>query len=301
MLLLSTWKFGLPANEASIPILKNNGSAMDAVVEAATVTELSPDVQSVGKYSKPNAQGYLQLDAAVMDGTTGACGAVMAMEGIARATQVAREVLRDGRHVNLAGHGAAEFALQHGFQTERLVDERGLQWLEEHQKQQEQEKANGSPEGRDIGHDTIGILAIDSQGHIATACTTSGSGGKLPGRVGDSPIIGSGLYCDDASGGCVATGFGEDILKVCGSFLVVELMRAGIPPQEACQRGIARIAAHFYKSAAKSTPLRQCALLACNMQGAIGAACTTEGFSYAFWDGSRNQLIEAPVWEKDFT
>ena len=210
-LLLSTWPFGMPANEAAIPILTKGGSAMDAAVEAATHTELSPDVNSVGRYSKPNAAGELQLDAAVMDGPTGRCGAVGALERVATATKVAREVMRDGRHVLLAGEGATQFALRHDFQPERLVDVKGLQWLQEHE--------SGSNEN--TGHDTIGVIAIDAQGVLAAVCTTSGTGAKTPGRVGDSPIIGAGLYCDGMFGAAVATGHGEDILKVCASFLAV--------------------------------------------------------------------------------
>ena len=290
-LLLSTWPFGMPANEAAIPILRKGGTAMDAVVEAATYTELSPDVNSVGRFSKPNAAGELQLDAAVMDAATGRCGAVGALEAIPTATRVAREVMRDGRHVFLAGAGATQFALQHGFTPERLVDARGLAWLEEH----EAERC------KDAGHDTIGVIAIDTHGALATACTTSGLGGKLPGRVGDSPMIGAGLYCDSEIGACVGTGHGEDILKVCASFLVVERMRLGATPQQACEEAVVRMVDFARRGALTGDePLRRSAVLACTMNGEIGAAATVPGFEYACWDGNSNVLKKAPNWEEGF-
>lgn len=292
-LLLSTWPFGVPANEAAIPILERGDSALDAVVEAATQAEGSLETDTVGRYSKPNRLGALQLDAAVMDGATGGCGAVGALEGVFTATRVAREVMNDGRHVFLVGEGAIRFALKRGFKTERLVDTRGLEWLEK-------DEAEASKPKRDTGHDTIGIIAVDNAGDLAVACTTSGLGGKLPGRVGDSPIVGSGLYCDRTVGACVATGVGEDIMKVCASFLVVERMRSGDSPQQACQEAIRRIAQYPSADPEDSARARTSAVLACNLKGEVGAAVTQPKFKYAYWDGSENKLIEAAVLGHEF-
>lgn len=290
-ILLATWPFGQKTNEAAIPILTGGGTALEAVIEAATFTELSPETETVGRFGNPNALGVVQLDAAVMDGTTGECGAVAALEDISTPAKVALAVMRDGRHVNIFGDGAKLFALQHGFKTERQISARGAAWLEKHEAET---KPTFDP---NADHDTMGVIAKDHQGRLAAVCTTSGIGGKLPGRVGDSPIIGSGVYCDGDVGACVATGYGEDILKVCGSFLVVEKMREGMTPQEACQFAIKRIV-HFRRK--MNAPVRHAALLACNKDGAVGAAVSAPGFPYAYWDGEHNELLDAPIWDKDF-
>ena len=183
-----------------------------------------------------------------------------------------------------------QFALRHGFQPERLVDVKGLQWLQEHE----------SGRNENTGHDTIGVIAIDTQGVLAAVCTTSGTGAKTPGRVGDSPIIGAGLYCDGMFGAAVATGHGEDILKVCASFLVVEQIRMGASPQEACQEAVSRIVEFAKRGAAADEALRTSAVIACNIKGETGAASTCPGFEYAYWDGETNRQIKAPNWQDNF-
>lgn len=285
-LLLSTWRFGLPANEAGAKILLAGGTALEAAIAAGAQAEGDPTVNSVGYGGLPNSDGVVQLDAAVMDGKTGGAGAVGALEGIVHAVRVAEAVMRDGRHVFLVGEGAKRFALEHGLQEQDLLTEDAWKWYE-------QFRRTGI---KGDFFDTIGAVALDKSGDLAAICTTSGLSGKLPGRVGDSPLIGAGLYADNEVGAAAATGVGEDILKVCGSFLVVEFMRRGKSPQEACEEAIRRCAKHQ-----RRTEPTQCCFLACNREGAVGGASTRAGFQYAHWTPERNILIDAPSLGKDFT
>lgn len=285
-LLVSTWRFGLPANEAGAKILLAGGTALDAAIAAGAYAEADPTVNSVGYGGLPNSAGVVQLDAAVMDGKTGRAGAVGALEGIVHAVRVAEAVMHDGRHVFLVGEGAKRFALDHGFKEQDLLTEDAWKWYEEFRR---------TGVKRNF-FDTIGVVALDRYGDLAAICTTSGLAGKLPGRVGDSPLIGAGLYADNEVGAAAATGVGEDILKVCGSFLVVEFMRDGKSPQEACQEAIRRCARHQRRDEPT-----QCCFIACNREGAVGGASTREGFQYAHWTPERNVLIDAPSLGKDFT
>lgn len=285
-LLLSTWRFGLPANEAGAKILLAEGTALDAAIATGAHAEADPTVNSVGYGGLPNSAGVVQLDAAVMDGKTGRAGAVGALEGIVHAVRVAEAVMRDGRHVFLVAEGAKQFALDHGFQEQDLLTEDAWKWFEGFRR-------TGI---KGDFFDTIGVVALDAHGDLAAICTTSGLSGKLPGRVGDSPLIGAGLYADNEVGAASATGVGEDILKVCGSFLVVELMRLGRSPQEACEEAIRRCAKHQQRA-----DPTQCCFLACNREGAIGGASTRKGFQYAHWTPERNILIDALSLDKDFT
>jgi isoaspartyl peptidase/L-asparaginase-like protein (Ntn-hydrolase superfamily) len=284
--LLSTWPFGLPANEAGAKILLAGGTALHAAIVAGAHAEADPTVNSVGYGGLPNSAGVVQLDAAVMDGKTGGAGAVGALEGIVHAVRVAEAVMRDGRHVFLVGEGAKRFALEHGFKEQDLLTEDAWKWYEEYRR---------TGQKKDF-FDTIGVVALDTHGDLAAICTTSGLSGKLPGRVGDSPLIGAGLYADNDVGGAAATGVGEDILKVCGSFLVVEMMRLGKSPQEACQETIRRCAKHQ-----RRPEPTQCCFIACNRDGAVGGASTREGFQYAHWTPERSILIDAPALGKGFT
>ena len=277
--LVSTWHFGFPANEAGAKVLASGGAALEATIVTGAHAEMAPDVDSVGYGGLPNSDGVVQLDAAVMEGKTGHAGAVGALEGIVPSVRVAEKVMRETEHVFLVGEGAKRFALERGFEERDLLNDHARKWYEEF-------KRTGK---KSDFFDTIGVIALDEGGDLAATCTTSGLAGKLPGRVGDSPLIGSGLYCDNEVGAAAGTGVGEDILKVCGSFLVVELMRYGRSPQEACDEAVRRCAKHQ-----RRTELTQCCFIALNCDGDVGGASTKKGFQYALWKDGKNILIDAP-------
>ncbi|MEN1681352.1 MAG: N(4)-(beta-N-acetylglucosaminyl)-L-asparaginase [Planctomycetota bacterium] len=283
---VSTWRHGLDANSAAWAVLQGQGPAIDAVEAGARKTESDPGNLTVGIGGLPDRSGRVTLDACIMD-DSGGCGSVACLAEIAHPVSVARRVMEKTPHVMLVGSGALEFALANGFQRENLLTERArAEW--------EKWKANnpaaiGEREVNVENHDTIGILARDRGGRLAGACTTSGMAWKLPGRVGDSPLIGAGLYVDDEVGAATATGVGEAVIKVSGSFLVVELMRQGHPPGEACRMAIDRLVR-------KSPDWRkiQVGFVALDKAGNHGAYAIQPGFNYAVRDGSGNRLIAAP-------
>ncbi|MCZ6602877.1 MAG: N(4)-(beta-N-acetylglucosaminyl)-L-asparaginase, partial [Planctomycetota bacterium] len=231
-IVISTWKHGVAANEAAWKILSEGGSSLDAVEAGVRVSEGDPNVSSVGYGGRPNADGVVELDAAIMNGVTRQAGSVGSIQKIKHPISVARRVMEKTPHVMLVGDGARRFAVAEGFPEEDLLTERSREAY-----QKWKAKPKGGPEGKD----TIGMVAVDKEGGLSAACTTSGLAWKLPGRVGDSPLIGSGLYADVSAGGASATGIGEEVIKVCGSFLIVETMRHGASPQDACETAIARI------------------------------------------------------------
>ncbi|MCX7045523.1 MAG: N(4)-(beta-N-acetylglucosaminyl)-L-asparaginase [Candidatus Sumerlaeota bacterium] len=307
-LILSTWEFGLRANEAGWRILARSGKALDAVEATATAAEDDPKINTVGYGGYPNEDGVVQLDAALIDGKSGRMGAVLALEGIRHPTAVARKILEAGKHIYLAGAGAKSFALGNGFKEENLLIPKTLQWYAEAIKERSAAAppaaakrsktgaaAARNTEGLLAGHDTIGILARDRKGGIAAACSSSGSGLKWRGRVGDSPIIGAGLYLDQETGGAVCTGLGERAIEVCGSFAVVEFMRQGMTPQEACEQILRRTAKRN-----ESRPDFQLAFIALRSDGAIGAACMKEGFVCALRDKSGSRIFPGRLYGRDF-
>lgn len=231
---IATWN--VPnATKAAYAILENGGTALDAIEQGCRVEEADEANQSVGKGGRPDRDGNVTLDACIMN-STGDYGAVVCMQNITHAISVARKVMEETPHVLLAGKGAEQFAIESGFKPENLLTTTSNQEWKEWRK-----TSNYKPIINIENHDTIGMLAIDSNGDIAGGCTTSGLAYKMAGRVGDSPIIGSGLFIDNKIGGATATGMGEEVLKTVGSFLIVELMRQGYSPQEACEEGIKRI------------------------------------------------------------
>ena len=250
---ISTWDFGvLRANQAAWAILSKGGRPLDAVEAGARVPEEDLKNHSVGRAGYPDRDGHVTLDASIMD-ETGGCGAVAGMEHIAHPISVARAVMEKTPHVLLVGEGATQFAVEQGFTYEKtlLTPESEVAWHEWLKTARYQPVANsetgtygksalGTPGGAK-NHDTIGMLAIDARGNISGACTTSGMAWKLRGRVGDSPIIGAGLYVDNEVGGATSTGVGEEVIRNVGSFLVVELMRQGLSPQAACKAAVERI------------------------------------------------------------
>lgn len=219
---------------------QETGSILDAVEIGANVTELDPDDMSVGYGGLPNEDGVVALDASVMYGPTHNCGSVAALERIKRACSVARLVMERTDHMMLVGEGALRFARAHGFPEEDLLTDKARRiWLR--WKENLSDKDDWLPEPTDnYGSDirpggTINVLGIDARGDVAGITTTSGLFGKIAGRIGDSPIIGAGLYVDNAVGAAGATGRGEEVIRTCGSFLAVEYMRQGMSPQKACE------------------------------------------------------------------
>ncbi len=270
----------MKCNQGALQILQVGGTAVDAVELGVSIVEKDPTTTSVGYGGLPNAEGVVQLDAAIMDGLSMEVGSVAGLEKIKHPVQVARKVMTDSPHVLLVGDGARRFAVSHGFKEENLLTEGAKkQWLA---------WKSGKKMKVDT-HDTIGALAIDRGGLMAAACTTSGLAWKIPGRVGDSPIVGAGLYCDGEVGGCVATGYGEEVLKICGSFLVVELMRQGRSPQEAVEAALDRMIKRDAANAGKLT-----AFLALRSDGAVGHASTSPGFQVAMSREGKHDLLESP-------
>jgi len=276
-IVVSTWKYGLKANPPAWKILEAGGSALDAVVEGVAVVERDPDVRSVGYGGYPNADGIVEVDAAVMDGRTLGYGAVAGLRRIDTPTAVARLVMEKTDHVLLVGEGALAFARAEGFQERDLLTDQARQaW--------EAWKAEGADRPSDA-HDTIGMLALDAAGNLAAACTTSGIAFKLSGRVGDSPLIGCGLYADNEAGAAAATGRGEEIDRICASFFIVERMRRGDSPQAACEAAVERLIARV-----PASRRYQMAFIALNPQGECGGAAARQGFSYTATDAHRHQL-----------
>ena len=226
-------------------ILSGGGTLLDAVEKSANVTELDPDDTSVGYGGLPNEHGVVQLDASIMYGPNHNCGSVAALEGIKTPCSVARLVMERTDHIHIVGRGAQDFARAHGFKVENLLTERArkiwLRWKENLSDKDDwfPPKDGNYNDKRTTG--TINVLAIDSNSDVAGITTTSGLAYKIPGRIGDSPIIGAGLYVDNEVGAAGATGRGEEILRTCGSFYVVEQMRNGKTPQEACEALCKRI------------------------------------------------------------
>ena len=296
----STWDFGIAANQAAWAILGRGGHALDALEAGARVPEADLRNHSVGKGGYPDRDGKVTLDASIMD-AEGNCGAVAALEHVTHAISVARRVMERTPHVLLVGDGALQFALEQGFEKENLLtpeaDRAWHEWLKTAQykpvvNSEVRDYGAGHPAARPGGkdnHDTIGMLALDAHGKLAGACTTSGMAWKLHGRVGDSPIIGAGLYVDGEVGAATSTGMGEEVIRNAGAFLVVELMRQGRTPAEACKEAVLRVL-HKHPSTARGT---QVAFLATNKDGDVGGYAIRHGFSYAVCD-ARDQSRLVP-------
>lgn len=299
-IVISTWPEGIKANEAAWNILKNKGKALDAVEKGVNVTESSINC-CVGLGANPDRDGIVTLDACIMD-ELGNCGAVAALERIKHPVSVARMVMEKTPHVFLVGEGAQQFAVKEGFPLEEQVLSPSAKkeydnWLKksEYKPIINIEKGHGpfAPSQLKDGaynHDTIGMVALDASGNVSGSCTTSGMGFKMRGRVGDSPIIGAGLFVDNEVGAATATGVGEEVIRICGTHLVVELMRQGNSPQEACRKAVERI---VKRDKAKAKDL-QVGFIAINKNGEHGAFCIQKGFEYAVcYADDKNYLIKA--------
>ena len=280
-IVISTWQHGIAANEEAYKLINKGFHSIDAVEAAVCVTEADPECTSVGYGGWPDRDGNVTLDACIMD-HTGNCGSVSFLQHIKHPISVARKVMDKTPHVMLSGEGALQFALKNGFHKEDLLTSKAREKWEEWLKD-----SKYKPIINIENHDTIGLLAIDKKNNISGACTTSGLAWKMHGRVGDSPIIGAGMFVDNEVGGCCATGVGEAVMKTLGSFLIVELMRQGASPQEACEEGISRIIKNQnYKD-------MQIGYLAINKKGEHGAFAVQKGFNYALHQNGKNKMIDS--------
>lgn len=282
-LILSTWNHGVPANAAAWAKLKETGSILDAVEAGVRDTELDMENLSVGLQGLPDREGITTLDASIMTGD-GACGSVAFVRQIKHPITLARAVMEKTPHVMLAGEGARQFAIAQGFPLEEEVLSPKAQIEYDKWKVTSQYKPIINIEN----HDTIGMIGIDAAGKLAGSCTTSGLAYKMHGRVGDSPIIGAGLYVDDEVGAATATGLGETIIRICGSFLIVELMRQGRTPQEACEEAVRRLV-----TKSKNIQDIQAGFLAINKDGETGAFAVHPGFNFAKAAAGGNSLIDS--------
>ena len=281
-IIISTWNHGLDANKVGYEILKNGGSALDAVEKGVVVVENDPTNQTVGIGGFPDKDGNVTLDACIMRGD-GGCGSVAFLQEIKNPISVARKVMEETPHIMLVGSGAQKFALEQGFQKENLLTEETKAdyeaWLEE---------SDYKPTINIENHDTISTLALDMHGKIAGACTTSGAAWKMHGRVGDSPLIGAGLFVDEEAGAAAATGLGEAVIRTAGSAMVVEAMRNGLSPYDACVEVVERI-----RRKHKSLKDLQVGFLALDMEGNYGSYSIHPGFNIAIGDDNGHKLIDA--------
>jgi isoaspartyl peptidase/L-asparaginase-like protein (Ntn-hydrolase superfamily) len=290
---IATWPFGMTAVKKAAELLDQGRPALDAALAGGQAVEDDPKVHSVGYGGIGNAIGTVQLDACVMDGKTLACGAVAGLENIRHPAAVARRVMEKTPHILLVGEGARHFALKEGFPLETLsTHESVAEWEKLKAKQKQQVMLTPHDHlGLKEGHDTVAVLARDSSGSLGGVCTTSGLPMKLPGRVGDSPLIGHGLYVDNTAGAAGGTGVGEEIIRIGGSMRIVEAMRHGRSAQEACELAIRRVnslAAH------RGVHPAQVAFLALDPKGGIGAACTERSnFQYAVARPGKVDLLKS--------
>jgi N4-(beta-N-acetylglucosaminyl)-L-asparaginase len=295
-LVVSTWDFGIAANKAAWAVLSAGGRSLDAVEAGARIPEADLTNHTVGRAGYPDRDGHVTLDASIMD-EFGNCGAVAALENIAHPVSVARRVMEKTPHVLLVGEGATQFAVEQGFIREELLTAESRQaWQKWRQSasgynpipnRENEESGRRPPHAGHIpggpgNHDTIGMLAIDQHGNLAGACTTSGMAWKMRGRVGDSPIIGAGLYVDNNIGAATSTGVGEEVIRNAGSFLVVELMRQGHSPVAACREAVRRI---LQRTSNRDKDF-QVGFLAISKSAQIGAWAVQKGFTYAVCDAS---------------
>ena len=272
---IATWPFALQAVEKAAQVLSEGGSAVDAAELGIHKVESDPTVDSVGKGGWLNARGELEMDAAMMHGGTLQVGCVAAMQGFEHPVTVARAVMEKSKHNIIVGSGAEEFAQQCGIEK---TDETELV-LPKARKQYEENCRKAAQEQQIVGHDTVGLIALDQNGDIVAATSTSGACMKTPGRVGDSPIIGSGFYAMNGAGACVATGMGEDIMRTCCSHHAVMLMEAGLSPKEAADKAV------LYATNAILATGHWCdciAIVCMNGKGEVGASCNHQGFTYAY-------------------
>ncbi|MGW8121726.1 isoaspartyl peptidase/L-asparaginase family protein [Roseivirga echinicomitans] len=282
-IVVSTWVHGMEANVGAWEVLSKGGKSVDAVEQGVRITEADPNNATVGIGGFPDRDGFVTLDACIMDHNEN-CGSVAFLQNFMHPISVARKVMDDTPHVMLVGEGAKKFALEKGFKEENLLTPNAEKaWRDWLKNQDYKPKINVE------NHDTIGMLALDADGDLSGACTTSGAAWKMHGRVGDSPIIGAGLYVDNEIGAATATGLGEFVIKICGSHMIVELMRQGYPPQEACKEAVDRIV-RKYPNSYKDL---QVGFLALSKTGEYGAYGIHKGFNFAVKSNTQDELIDS--------
>ncbi len=298
-IVISTWEFGKVANAEAWKTLGSGGRALDAVEAGVKIPEADPNNHSVGYGGLPDRDGRVTLDACIMD-EKGNCGSVMCLEHIVHAISVARLVMEKTPHVMLAGDGALQFALTNGFKKENLLtpesEKAWKEWLKQSRYEPQinienklYKSSSGVMPGSIANHDTIGMAAIDSAGNLSGACTTSGLAFKMHGRVGDSPIIGAGLFVDNEIGAATSTGMGEEVIRIVGSHTVVELMRQGLSPAEACKKTVERI---IDRNPEKAKTV-QVGFLALAKNGSFGAYALQKGFTYAVKTADEEKIYQS--------
>jgi N4-(beta-N-acetylglucosaminyl)-L-asparaginase len=301
---VSTWEFGKTANAGAWEILSKGGSALDAVEAGVKIPEADPSNQTIGLGGLPDRDGHVTLDACIMDENYN-CGSVMCLEHIVHAISVARLVMEKTPHIVLAGEGALQFALANGFKKENLLtpesEKAWKEWLKTSNYHPEinvenrlYNKSKDPMPGGPSNHDTIGMMAMDASGNLSGACTTSGLAYKIHGRVGDSPIIGAGLYVDNEVGAATSSGVGEEVIRIVGSHLVVELMRQGKSPEDACREAIERI---VKRNLEKSKDI-QVGFVALNKNGEYGGYSLQPGFVYSVTGKTINKVFPSKSFYK---
>jgi N4-(beta-N-acetylglucosaminyl)-L-asparaginase len=297
-IVVSTWDSGMPVNAEAWKILSANGKSVDAVEAGAVYIEDTINC-CVGLGGYPDRDGIVTLDACIMDEHAN-CGAVAGLERIKHPISVAKKVMTATPHVILVGNGAQQFALQNGFQLEPAelsedAKKEYQKWLEKSQYHPEiniEKKQGNGPfapmffDDGTLNHDTMGLVAMDAAGDLSGAVTTSGMAYKIHGRVGDSPIIGAGLFVDNEVGAATSSGLGEEVIRICGTHTVVEYMRQGYSPEAACKKACERIVKRDPKKAASL----QVGFLALNKKGEYGAYAIQKGFVYSVKSNSENQI-----------
>lgn len=282
-ILIATWPFAARAVHIGGQMLEEGHAAMDAAVSTVCAVEDDPAVDSVGFASLPNIRGEMQFDAACMDGKTLKIGAVLGLEGFKNPIRVAKDLVQEYRNNVLCGQGAADYALEHGHrQAIMITDAMRQKW----------EEALAQGRTLPVGHDTIGCLALDTGGRLAATVSTSGLGFKHRGRVGDSPLVGSGFYADDEAGAAASTGVGEDIMKGCVGYAVVECLRAGLHPQEAVEKVIRMHIARMKRGGERCGNF---AMVALDAKGNYGGAGTSDDFTYSIFTDGHTQTIKPGI------
>ena len=293
-IVIATWPFGKLAADVALKLLAQGKPALDAAIAGAQSVEDDPTVRSVGYGGLANAIGTVSLDACLMDGKTLNCGAVAGVENIRHVAALARKVMEKTPHILLVGEGAKWFAMENGFPLESLnTPESVAEWQKNLPKDRKPLTHPGSKELGDPSksHDTVTVLALDKEGNLGGVCSTSGLAYKLPGRVGDSPIIGAALYVDNLAGAAGATGVGEEIIRIAGSFYITELIRSGKSAQEACEAAVMRVNDTAVR---RGVHPARVAFLALDPKGNPGAACTKmTDFKYAVGRNGKVELIQA--------
>ena len=279
--MVSTWNHGMLANDAGFATLREGGNALDMIEAGARLVESDAEGLSVGVGGLPDRDGHVTLDDCIMD-HTGNAGSVCFVQDVEHPLSLARHVMENTPHVMLSGEGAEQYARELGMPRKELRTEKAMMAWEKWKTQSEYK-----PVINVENHDTIGLLALDDQGRLAGGCTTSGVAYKMHGRVGDSPIIGAGLFVDGMYGGATATGLGEAVMRTVGSFLVVELMRNAASPQEACEEAVHRIMQRM------PTDDLQVGYLAMDPEGQVGGHAIHQGFNYAYHYADQSSLIDA--------